>query len=79
MNNLKAPQKGATDFDSVLEVLRCLQVLLRLPGKFIETREREKVLYAVTRYLKANNPFIAIEAAKVRRASDRLVITINVC
>lgn len=66
MNNFKVPQKNSNDFDIVLEALRCLQVLLRLPDKFIDLKEKEKVLVVVSKYLKANSPFIAIEAAKVR-------------
>ena len=66
MNNFKASQKTSNDFDCVLEALKCFQALLRLPVKFVELKEREKVLLMVTKFLKANSPFIAIEAAKVR-------------
>ena len=66
MNNFKMSQKNSSNFDCVHESLRCLQVILKLPGKFIEAKEREKVVSTVSKYLKANSSFIAIEAAKVR-------------
>lgn len=65
MSFIKVSQKNSNDFDIVLEALRCLQILLRLPGKFIGAKERDSVLTAVSKYLKANSAVIAIESAKV--------------
>lgn len=65
LNNFKLSQKKSNHFDCVLEALRCLQVILRLPSKFTDQKEKEKVLVTVTKYLNTSSPFIAIEAAKV--------------
>jgi hypothetical protein len=68
-NILRSSQKSSNHFDTVIEALRCLKVLLRLPNKFIEAKEKEKLLPVVSKYLKANSAFIAIEAAKVKMRS----------
>ena len=65
LNNLKVSQKKCKNFDCVLEALRCLQVILRLPLKYSHVQDREKVLEIASNYLKTISPFIAIEAAKV--------------
>lgn len=55
-----------SSFDCVLESLKCLEIILRSPSKFMDAKERENVLIEVEKYLKAKSLFIAIEASKVR-------------
>lgn len=59
-------KKISNCFDCTLEGMKCLQTILKLPIKFTDSKEREKVPSTVSKYLKASSVFIAIEAAKVR-------------
>lgn len=72
LNNFKVFQKNSNHFDCVMEALRCLQVILRLPKKYSDVKDREKFPLILSKYLKAGSPFISIEAAKVKILSFRL-------
>lgn len=65
MHNLKLSHASSNCFDCVLEGLKCLQIVLRLPKKFTDAKEREKIPSSISKYLSANSTFIAIESAKV--------------
>ena len=58
-------QKNPNCFDHVLECLQCLQIILKVPHKFIDLRDREKIPGVLAKYLTDNSTFIAIEASKV--------------
>lgn len=66
MNIFKLSHSSLNYFDCVLEGLKCLKIILRLPTKFIDAKEREKVTSTVSKYLNTKSTFIAIESAKVR-------------
>lgn len=70
LNNFQISQKHSNNFDWVLEAMRCLKVILDLPIKYQDVKEREKVLGVVSKYLKASSPFIAIEGAKVNEENE---------
>lgn len=65
LQNFKISHVSSNCFDCVLEGLKCLQIILRLPTKFTDVKEREKIPSAISKYLNANSTFIAIESAKV--------------
>ena len=65
LNNFKTSHTSSNCFDCVLEGLKCLQIILRLPTKFTDVKEREKIPSSISKYFNAKSTFIAIESAKV--------------
>jgi hypothetical protein len=69
--------KSTNCFDCVLEGLKCLQIILRIPTKFIDTKELEKIPSIISKYFNASSTFIAIESAKVKFEFKRVFIKLK--